>query len=456
MSAMQNQNDSARAQGSMPQQKQAPERQPAVQQKAKPAPTPRRDPQQPLRELQQAKLLRAVFSEKQLHEVMVDFWINHFNVFGGKDSVRWMVSSYERDVIRPHALGKFKEMLVAVAQSPAMLYYLDNFLSRVEPPEKKDEDGNSIPARRPGLNENYARELMELHTLGVDGGYTQQDVIEVARCFTGWSITPQPNSTFVFRPRIHDRGEKLVLNKRIAAGGGIEDGLRVLDILVKHPSTARFISYKLSQRFVADDPPASLVDRAAAVFKSTEGDIREVVRSILISPEFYSPLYYRNKVKSPLELVASTIRATGTSTDAASPLIQWIARMGEPLYLCQPPTGYSEDSSRWLSNATLLERMNFTVTLVSNKINGTRFDVTRLVDSGIANDRDKLLDQLIAVLVHSDLPDETRDNLESAVDESREKITPAKLKSRAVQKNNQQLIGSIAALILGSREFQVK
>jgi uncharacterized protein (DUF1800 family) len=456
MSAAQNQSDPARVQGSMPQQKPAPEPQPVVQQKPTPAPTPRRNPQQPLNELQQAKLLRAVFSEKQLQEVMVDFWFNHFNVFGGKDSVRWMVSSYERDVIRPHALGKFKEMLVAVAQSPAMLYYLDNFLSQVEPPVKKDENGNPIPARRPGLNENYARELMELHTLGVDGGYTQQDVIEVARCFTGWSITPQPNSTFVFRPRIHDRGEKLVLNKRIPAGGGIEDGLRVLDILVKHPSTARFISYKLSQRLVADEPPASLVDRAAAVFKRTEGDIREVVRSILTSSEFYSPLYYRNKVKSPLELSASTIRATGASTDAALPLIQWIARMGEPLYLCQPPTGYSEDSSRWLSNATLLERVNFAVTLVSNKINGTRVDVARLIAPSVVNDRDKLLDQLIAVLVHSDVSDETRDNLEGAVNESRSKMTPAKHEGRAAQKNNELLIGGVAALILGSREFQVK
>jgi uncharacterized protein (DUF1800 family) len=450
----QTQSDPARAQGSM--QKPSPEPPAAVKKTPKPSPTPRRDPQQPLYELQQAKLLRAVFSEKQLQEVMVDFWINHFNVYGGKGTVRWMVTSYERDVIRPHALGKFKEMLVAVAQSPAMLYYLDNFLSQVEPPVKKDENGNPIPARRPGLNENYARELMELHTLGVDGGYTQRDVTEVARCFTGWSITTQPISTFIFRPRFHDRGEKLALNKRIPAGGGIEDGLRVLDILVKHPSTARFISYKLSRRFVADEPPASLVERAAAVFKRTEGDIREVVRSILTSPEFYSPLSYRNKIKSPLELAASAIRATGASTDAALPLIQWISRMGEPLYLCQPPTGYSEDSSRWLSNATLLERMNFAVTLVSNKINGTRVDVTRLVAPSAVNDRDKLLDQLIAVLVHSDVPNETRDNLESAVNEARAKTPPAKYNGRAAQKNNELLIGGIAALILGSREFQVK
>ncbi|MCI0337504.1 MAG: DUF1800 family protein [Acidobacteria bacterium] len=470
--------------GSMPQQQSTPSPtqtepppQPAAQQMPAPTPTPRRDPQQPLRELQQARILRAVFSEKQLQEVMVDFWFNHFNVFAGKDAVRWMVTSYERDVIRPHAVGKFKELLLAVAQSPAMLYYLDNFMSQAEAPVRNDgatgrrgdgATGNAVsqspslplpqtpPARRSGLNENYARELMELHTLGVDGGYTQEDVIEVARSFTGWSITQQPNSTFVFRPRMHDRGEKFVLGTRIPANGGIEDGLRVLDLLSRHQSTAKFIARKLCQRFVADDPPASLVDRVAEVFRRTDGEIREVVRAILTSTEFYSPTYYRNKIKSPLELVVSAIRATGASTDAASPLIQWTARMGEPLYLCQPPTGYPEDSSRWLSNATLLERVNFALALISNKITGTRVDVSRFVAANVVNNKDRLLDQLIAVLVHSDVSEETRDNLENVVNESREKTNPAKNDERAAQKNNEQLIGGVAALILGSHEFQVK
>ncbi len=431
-------------------------RQPQPQPTPMPTPAPRRDGQQPLRELQQTKLLRAIFSEKQVQEVMVDFWFNHFNVYAGKDSARWMVTSYERDVIRPHALGKFKELLVGVAQSPAMLYYLDNFLSQVEPPMKKDADGNPIPTRRPGLNENFARELMELHTLGVDGGYTQQDVIEVARCFTGWTVLSQPNSAFVFRPRMHDKGEKIVLGARIPAGGGIEDGLRALDLLAKHPSTAKFISYKLSQRFVADEPPPSLVDRAAEVFRRTDGDIREVVRAILTSPEFYSPKYYRNKIKSPLELTASAIRATGASTAAALPLILWVGQMGEPLYLCQPPTGYSEDSSRWMSNATLLERMNFVVALVGNKINGSRVDVLRFAAPETVKDKNKLLDQLIAVLIHSDVGDETRDNLSRVVKESQSRMIPAKYDERTAKKNNEQLIGGLAALILGSREFQVK
>lgn len=422
-----------------------------------PSPTPPPvDTQRPLRELQQAKLLRAIFSERQLQEVMVDFWFNHFNVFAGKDNERFLLTIYERDVIRPNAFGKFKELLTAVAQSPAMQVYLDNFLSQMEqpaPPPKYDADGNLLPPpRRPGLNENYARELMELHTLGVDGGYTQNDVREVARCFTGWTVGQQPNQMFIFRPRSHDKGEKQVLGKRIAAGGGIEDGLRVLDLLAKHPSTAKFISFKLAQRFVADEPPTSLVDRAAEVFTKTDGDIRQVVRVILTSPEFYSARYYRNKIKSPLELAASAIRATGAATDGAAPLVQAVARMGEPLYQCQPPTGYSEDSSRWLSNATLLERMNFAVALIANRINGTRVEVGRFVAAETAKDQKRLLDGLLAVFVHSEVSKETRDNLTKVMADQRAKMTPAKFDER---RNNEQ-IGSVAALILGSREFQVK
>ncbi len=421
----------------------------------RPPPTPI-DGQRPMRELQQAKLLRAAFSERQLQEVMVDFWFNHFNVFAGKDNARLMLTSYERDVLRPHALGRFKELLLAVAQSSAMMIYLDNFLSQMEQPApapKYDADGNLLPPpRRPGLNENYARELMELHTLGVDGGYTQNDVREVARCFTGWTVGQAPNQLFLFRPRSHDKGEKIVLGKRIAPGGGIEDGLRVLDLLAKHPSTAKFISFKLAQRFAADEPPTSLVERAAEVFTKTDGDIRQVVRAILTSPEFYSPKAYRNKIKSPLELAASAIRATGAATDGASPLIQTVARMGEPLYQCQPPTGYSEDSSRWLSNATLLERMNFALALVGNRINGTRVDVGRFVAPDAAKDQKRLLDGLLAAFIHSEVSKETRDNLTKVLNDQRAKMTPAKFDER----RNNQLIGSVAALVLGSREFQVK
>jgi uncharacterized protein (DUF1800 family) len=346
-----------------------------------------------------------------------------------------------------------------VAQSPAMLYYLDNFMSQMEqpaPPPKFDADGNPLPQRRrPGLNENYARELMELHTLGVDGGYTQKDVIEVARCFTGWTIGPPGNMAFTFRPRVHDRGEKTVLGTRIASGGGIEDGLRALDIMSKHPSTAKFVSRKLCQRFVADEPPAALVDRVAARFTETGGDIREVVRAVLTSPEFFSPKHYRNKIKSPLDLVASMIRATGASTNGAAPLIQSVARMGAPLYLCQPPTGYSENSSEWLSSATLLERMNFAVALTGNRINGSRVEISRFAPQGATSDQDRIIDQLVATLVHSEVSSETRENLARALSETQAKTTPAKVDGRPPQKNN-EMAATLMALILGSREFQVK
>ena len=435
----------------------APSLNPSAPQSTPPRPTPTPvDTQRPLRELQQAKLLRAVFSERQLQEVMVDFWFNHFNVFAGKDNARLMLTVYERDVIRPNTLGRFKELLTAVAQSPAMMVYLDNFLSQAEqpaPPPKFDADGNLLPPpRRPGLNENYARELMELHTLGVDGGYTQNDVREVARCFTGWTVGQQPNQMFLFRPRSHDKGEKIVLGKRIAAGGGIEDGLRVLDLLAKHPSTAKFISFKLAQRFVADEPPTSLVDRAAEVFTKTDGDIRQVVRAILTSPEFYSPKFYRNKIKSPLELAASAIRATGAATDGAAPLVQTVARMGEPLYQCQPPTGYSEDSSRWLSNATLLERMNFALALIGNRINGTRVEVSRFVVADATEEQKRLLNTLLAAFIHSDVSKETRDNLMKVLTEQRAKTISGKPDDRRTI----ELVGNVAALVLGSREFQVK
>ncbi|MFN7948871.1 MAG: DUF1800 family protein [Blastocatellia bacterium] len=443
----------------------------AAEQTAPKAPTPApprppRDQQQPLRELQQAKLLRAVYSERQLQEVMTDFWINHFNVFAAKDADRWLLTAYERDVIRPRALGRFKDLLLATAQSPAMLFYLDNHQSRADNaqpprldplPKNQPPRNNNAPApRRPGLNENYGRELMELHTLGVDGGYTQQDVIEVARCFTGWALEPPPAWGFVFRPWWHDRNEKNVLGTRIPAGGGIEDGLQVIDLLARHPSTARFISRKLCQRFVADDPPETLVSRVTAVFTKTDGDIREVVRAILTSPEFNSPKYYQNKIKSPLELVASSLRATAATTDGFQPLIQWVARLGEPLYLCQPPTGFSEDSSRWINTGTLLERMNFAVALVQNRIPGTRPDLNRMNGDEAPVQPNDTINRLIALLIHSDVSPETRTVLNRQLNESGHQVVPAKFESRAENKITGAQLSQLVTLLLGSREFQVK
>jgi uncharacterized protein (DUF1800 family) len=338
-----------------------------------PANPPRQGARHVIRELQQAKLLRAVYSRRQLYEVMVDFWSNHFNVFAAKDADRWLVTAYDRDTIRPHALGRFRDLLLATAQSPAMLFYLDNWLSVAERATPKRSSSDATLRR--GINENYARELMELHTLGVDGGYTQRDVGEVARCFTGWTIRrtyQQPE--FVFESRVHDRGKKLVLGTRIPAGGGIEDGLKIIDLLSRHPSTARFIATKLARRFVNDDPPPSLVDRVGEVFRDSDGDIKETLRAVVNAPEFFSPQAVEAKIKKPLEFVASALRSAGAETDASEHLLRHLERMGEPLFLAEPPTGFPDQGASWTGPDMLLARINFALDLSSNRIPGTRID----------------------------------------------------------------------------------
>jgi uncharacterized protein (DUF1800 family) len=360
---------------------------------------------QALTELMQAKLLRAAYSDRQLEEVMVDFWFNHFNVFSGKGQVRVYLNEYERDAIRPHVFGMFRALLQATAESPAMLFYLDNWQSSAPEgaPTAAPRAGNSrinprnpnrMPAgsgnpnrpgqlnrprppgalpptaqnRRGGLNENYARELMELHTLGVEGGYTQKDVQEVARAFTGWTIAnPRQGGAFRFEPRMHDDGEKMVLGKTIKAGGGKKDGEMVLDLLANHPSTANFIASKLARRFVADEPPQALVERAARRFRETGGNIREVVRTIVTSPELFAPEAYRAKVKSPFEFVVSAVRATGIDLTNAMPLVMAVRNLGMPLYGCQPPTGYSDRAEAWVNSGALLNRMNFAVSLTASR-----------------------------------------------------------------------------------------
>ena len=328
--------------------------------------TRRREPRQlamtPMLELSQQKILRAAYSERQLQEVLTDFWFNHFNVDARKGPERFLLTTYERDVIRPHAFGTFRELLGATAKSPAMLFYLDNWLST------RPMDGlpGRMPARgqqanrRRWLNENYARELIELHTLGVDGGYTQKDVTEVARALTGWTIDRPRTGTgqFRFDPRLHDAGDKIVLGHRITAGG-IGDGEAVLDLLATHPSTARFIATKLVRRFVSDNPPPALVERVSARFTATGGDLREVVRTVLTSPEFLSPDAVRAKTKSPLEFVVSVVRITGLDLPSAQPLVRELRDLGMPLYECQPPTGYSDTAEAWTNAGALVARMNF-------------------------------------------------------------------------------------------------
>jgi uncharacterized protein (DUF1800 family) len=324
------------------------------------------------RDLAEGKLLRAIYGNRQLEEVLTDFWYNHFNVYLDKGADHYLVTEYEREVIRPRVLGKFRDLLEATAKSPAMLFYLDNWQSVGPLPQRGRGPANS-PRR--GLNENYGRELLELHTLGVDGGYTQKDVTEVARCFTGWSINqPQRGGEFIFRERQHDQAEKVVLGVTIPAGGGIEDGEKVLDIVARHPSTARFVSRKLAQRFVADDPPPALVDRMAQTFLKTDGDLRAVMKTMIDSKEFWSVGAYRSKIKSPFEMVVSAVRAVNGDVDFAQALMNQVAQLGEPLYRKVEPTGYSNASQQWLNSAGLLARMNFAVQLASNQVPGVKVE----------------------------------------------------------------------------------
>jgi uncharacterized protein (DUF1800 family) len=351
-------------------------------------------PREIVEELQAAKLVRATVSERQLNEVMVDFWLNHFNVYANKGPVRLLVGEYERDTIRPHAWGRFEDLLRATAESPAMLFYLDNWLSSSpNAPEmprrfgyrrfggyRPDRPAPKKQMRR-GLNENYARELMELHTLGVDGGYTQKDVTEVARCFTGWTIdgprAERGEPRFVFRERLHDRGDKVVLGHRIRDGGE-DEGREVLHLLATRPQTAHFISYKLVRRFISDEPPAALVARAAESFQRTGGDIREVVRTIVTSPEMMAPETRTAKVKTPLELVVSALRAADAHLEDARALGRYLQRMGMPLYLQQPPTGYKDTADAWVSSSALLARLNFALDLTGGRIPGVDVDPQRL------------------------------------------------------------------------------
>jgi uncharacterized protein (DUF1800 family) len=319
-------------------------------------------------DLNEAKLQRAIYSNHQLEELLVDFWYNHFNVFFDKGADRRLVPSYEREAIRPHVLGKFKDLLAATAHHPAMLFYLDNWQS-VAP-------GANRRVKTRGLNENYARELMELHTLGVDGGYTQKDVTEVARCLTGWTIRdPRRNAEFFYNDRVHDKGEKTVLGVVMPAGGGQSDGDKVLDLVAHHPSTAKFISRKLAMRFVADDPPQELVDRMAKTFRDTDGDIRAVLRTMFLSREFLSAGAYRAKVKTPFEMVASAARAVNADVDFAGVLAQQLAQLGQPLYRKVEPTGYPAANSEWVNSAALLGRMNFGLSLAQNKFPGAKASI---------------------------------------------------------------------------------
>ncbi len=444
-------------------------------------------PQQITQQLNASRIMRAVYSEKQLHEVMVDFWTNHFNVYANKAATRWFLPEYDRDVIRPNALGNFKDLLTATAKSPAMLFYLDNFQSispdaqmggnnragnpnrRLNRNNQNDQNGQMNPNRREqlkkqynlsdaeldarikqnqqtpkqpkrmqrGINENYAREIMELHTLGVEGGYTQKDIGEVARALTGWTIvdargyrrafasmangTEDPryarqarllnlpedakSGTFFFNERAHDKGEKIVLGQKIN-GGGIKDGEKVLEILVNHPSTAKFIARKLAVKFVSDNPSEALVKRVADAFHNSKGDIKTTLRALFIDKEFFAPENYRAKIKTPFEVVISAIRTIGADTNGGQ-IQALLAKMGEPLYGYQAPTGYPDTAEDWVNTGALLERLNFGIALASNRIPGTRVNLKQFE----ATNKSQILDRSIAVVLDGEISPNTKATL---------------------------------------------
>ena len=423
-------------------------------------------PQRVIEELAMAKVTRAIYSERQLQQIMDDFWFNHFNVFAGKGEDRWLLTSYERDVIQPHTFSKFKDLLTATAKSPAMLFYLDNALSadpraadriaaeRARRQYRRGPFGRPLPPRPQaqkrsmrGLNENYGRELMELHTLGVDGGYTQKDVTEVARCFTGWTIEkPREYADFKFDDRLHDPDPKIVLGKKIHSGG-MKDGEQVIDLLVHHASTAKFISTKLARRFVSDNPPDSLVRRMAQTFTSSDGDIRAVLKTMTYSPEFWSRDAYRAKIKTPFELVVSTARALGADVGTSMPLVQWTGRIGEPLYQCQPPTGYSDKAEAWVNTGALLNRLNYSLALAGNKIRGSHTDIAALLGQNSEDDPKAALKRAIVVFLAEAAP-ATVTTLEKQLD------SPEILQASLDDPVKRVDLGVVAGLVLGAPEFQ--
>ena len=325
-----------------------------------------------LDELMTAKLIRAVHTQNQLQEVLVDFWFNHFNIFVSEGFDRFSTSAYERDAIRPRVLGRFRDLLGATAYHPAMLFYLDNYLNN----SNRAVGGRTIL----GINENYGRELLELHTVGVDAGYTQADVIDAARCFTGIGIDNLlVGGNMVFRAQNHDRGAKSVFGLNIAAGGLQDDADRLLDHLAQHPATARFVSLRLVQRFVADEPPQTLVAKCADTFLRTGGELREVMKTLFGSTEFWAEAFGPGKHKTPFEFTVSALRAVDAQVTAQRAVAAALANMGMPLYGCNPPTGYSSRGGDWINPSSHLYRMNFALDLAAGAVAGVAVDVRGVV-----------------------------------------------------------------------------
>jgi len=437
-------------------------------------------PNKILAELSMAKLDRAIYSDRQLEAVMEDFWFNHFNVFANKGDDKWLLTPYVRDSIRPHTMGKFDDLLVATAKSPAMLFYLDNWLSadpqaieqsRAEAQSRRRYRGpfggfppypRPFPSNQPpnngqqkaqqkqarGLNENYGREVMELHTVGVDAGYSQQDVIEMAKTLTGWTIhEPRVNPEFFFDDRIHTQGKKTVMGHTFNYGG-MKDGEEALKMLATDPHTAHFLSTELAQHFVSENPPKALVDRMAKEYESSGGNIRDVLKAMIYSPEFWSREAYRDKVKTPFELVASTARALNADVSISFPLTQWVSRMGEPLFLCQPPTGYSDKADTWVNSGALLTRLNFATTFASGRLAGTTVDLNTMFGDESAGDAEMALSRAVNIFLDDQVSAETRQTLEGRLNDPQ--ILQARLDDPVKHVNE----GLISGLVLGAPEFQ--
>jgi len=435
-------------------------------------------PQRIVAELSMAKMDRAIYSNRQLEAVMEDFWFNHFNVYAGKGDDRWLLTSYVRDTIRPRTMGKFSDLLIATAKSPAMLFFLDNWQSAdpaafaeaqrenqmrraaryggiFAPPEimfppvaAQQKPASAGKQDDRGLNENYGREVMELHTIGVDAGYTQQDVIQMAETLTGWTIKePRRDPEFFFNERWHDPQPTVVMGHKFNAGGE-KDGEEALKMLATSPHAAHFISTELARRFVSDTPPPALVDRMATTYEETGGDIRSVLHTMIYSPEFWSKDAYRAKVKTPFELVASTARALDANVTVSLPLVNWVGRMGEPLFQCQPPTGYSDKAQTWVNTGALLNRLNFALGFATNHLAGSTVDLREMFGDQAAADPEMALSRALDLFLDGQVAQGTRDTLEARLQDPQ--ILQATLDDPVKQVNE----GLLSGLVLGAPEFQ--
>ena len=385
------------------------------------------------RELVNQKVLSAAYSNNQLQEVLTDFWFNHFNVSVTKNQCQQYVYTYERDAIRPNVMGRFKDLLLATAQHPAMLEYLDNASSVSI--KNQPRANMAAPRNARGLNENYAREVMELHTLGVDGGYTQADVTAVARALTGWSVM---QGNFIFKPRQHDNEAKTILNKNFPANGGYQEGIDVLTMLAEHPSTAKFICTKLATRFVSDTPSASLIKNMVKTFQSTDGNIKAVLRTMVYDPAFWKKSISHEKIKSPFEMVISAVRATNAQIIQPFQLFNWCTKMGQRFYYYQAPTGFPDRASNWINTGALLNRMNFGLAFASQKIPGVRMDLAAL------NNYHEPESAIDALTVYSNILLPQRDHSANI-----KRLIPN------VQ-STQNMLSQVVGIIIGSPEFQRK